>query len=96
VYENRAKERKQADLNPCCRFLIDNNYGLESDPKIRAMEEINFIGGRTSHMRKIFEQMSNPIFGSSYSWQPREDPSQPETIIRPDNHQQTLNQAKSL
>ena len=34
------------------------------------MEEINFMGGRTSHMRKIVELMSNPVFGSGYFWSP--------------------------
>ena len=34
------------------------------------LNSINDYGVRTSRMRKIVEQMSNPIFGSTYFWQP--------------------------
>lgn len=40
------------------------------------MEEINFMGGRTSRMRKIVEQMSNPIFGSYLIWNPKAEEKQ--------------------
>lgn len=51
--------------------MPENNYGIQTDPKIRVMEEVNFMEGRTSRMRKIVEQMSNPIFGSGYFWEPK-------------------------
>ena len=66
--ENLSREKKIAELNPCCRFVVDGGSRVQGDPKIRVMEEINFMGGRTSQMRKIVEQMSNPIFGSGYFW----------------------------
>jgi hypothetical protein len=78
VFINQAKERKMAELNPCCHWDQSERWGLELDPKNRVMEEINSLGGRTSRMRKIVEQSSNPIFGSGYFWEPSR-PDHPQT-----------------
>jgi hypothetical protein len=70
LYQNEAKGRKQMELHPCCHFKPAHSFSEDIDAKARAMEEINSMGGRTSRMRKIVEQMSNPIFGTGYFWQP--------------------------
>ena len=53
IVENLSKERKIADLNPCCTITKDLNRSVLVDPKVKVMEEINFMGGKTSRMRKI-------------------------------------------
>lgn len=70
IYTNRTKQRRQADLYPCSSYQSGFNGRYQEDPKNKIMEEINFMGGRTSRMRKMVEQVSNPIFGSGYFWQP--------------------------
>ena len=54
------------------------------------------MAGRTSRMRKIVEQMSNPIFGSGYFWEPKIEIQQQELPTRTGALQQAPRQPKSV